>query len=242
MRVPRIFVDAHLEPGQPVTLGEQAARHLSTVLRRGEGDAVTLFNGDGYDYPAVIRDAARSSVRAEVTESVASPCESSLSLHLGVGMSRSQKLDLVLQKATELGVTRISPLVCARSVLRLTPEKTGKRLQHWHGILTAACEQCGRARIPELDPPLDVKQWIAQVRADLRIMLDPEGSPLSESMAPPTSIALLNGPEGGLSPEERQCALDCGFVGVRAGPRILRTETAPLVGLSVVQYRWGDLA
>lgn len=242
MRVPRIFVETDLGHGLRLTLGEAASRHLVTVLRRQAGDPVILFNGDGQDYPAEIRSVARRAIEVEITGLSAATTESPLHVHLGIGISRSQKLDLVLQKCTELGASSMTPLICERSVLRLDAEKTAKRLQHWQGILQSACAQCGRARIPQLNPPLALTDWLNRVEADLKLHLDPQGGKLPAPTQAPNRIALLNGPEGGISDAEQQLALDSGFVGVRAGPRILRTETAPIAGLTIVQYRWGDLA
>lgn len=242
MRVPRIFIEDDLAPELIVALDEAATRHLVTVLRRSEGDAVILFNGDGQDYRAVIRAVSRRRAEVDITGSTPATSESPLHVHLGIGISRSQKLDLVLQKTTELGASRITPLICERSVLRLDQEKIAKRLQHWEGVLRSACEQCGRARIPKLDPPVTISDWVENVDAELKLCLDPGGGPLPAPEQAPASIALLNGPEGGIADTEHQHALAHGFVGVRAGPRVLRTETAPLTGLAIVQYRWGDLA
>lgn len=242
MRVPRIFVEADLGAGLNVSLDEQATRHLVTVLRRAAGDPVILFNGNGRDYPATIRTLSRRSVLIEINEEAPAMAESPLQVHLGIGMSRSQKLDLVLQKATELGASRITPLICERSVLRLDPEKTIKRMQHWNGVLRSSCEQCGRARIPKLDPPTAITDWTRQLEVDLKLYLDPEGGTLPETPASPASLALLNGPEGGITDQEHRTALENGFIGVQAGPRVLRTETAPIVGLTIAQYRWGDLS
>lgn len=242
MRVPRIFIQADLTKQQRLTLDENATRHLITVLRRTVGDPVILFNGDGQDYPAVIRTVARRSVELDVLDATPAVDESPLHVHLGIGISRSQKLDLILQKSTELGASRVTPLICERSILRLDRDKVHKRLQHWEGVLRSACEQCGRARVPQLDPPVAIADWLGAVEAELKLYLDPRGAALPQPEHSPKSVALLNGPEGGITDIEHAHARSHGFIGFRAGPRVLRTETAPITGLTIVQYQWGDLA
>lgn len=241
MRAPRIFVDAKLDNDVEINLDEAASRHLAKALRRQAGDSVVLFNGDGRDYQGLIERIDRRNVQVRIQQSYAVDCESPLVVHLGIGMSRTQKLDLVLQKAAELGANHITPLICERSVLRLDGEKSEKRLLHWQGILRSACEQCGRARIPSLSLPAPINEWLKQVDTEQKLLLDPEGQQIPDLKPTPRSVAMVHGPEGGFSLEERQRAMGCGFTPVRMGPRILRTETAPLTALSIVQHRWGDL-
>jgi 16S rRNA (uracil1498-N3)-methyltransferase len=213
------------------------------VLRLGVGAAITLFDGAGGEYAARIESLRKDAVRVEVGAHAALERESPLDVTLAQGVSRGERMDWVVQKATELGVRRIVPLITVRSVVRLDAQQAPKKLQHWRGIAVAACEQCGRNRLPELAAPLDFLEFLGgEVAADaMRLVLSPAGSLRIGAIKSPQKIILLIGPEGGLAPEEAEAAIDRGFTAVSLGPRILRTETAAIAALAALQQAFGDL-
>jgi 16S rRNA (uracil1498-N3)-methyltransferase len=243
MRLIRVHVGAALAPGARVRLPAEAAAHVARVLRLGRGDAVTLFNGDGADYPARIAAIGRGTVEAEVTGRADARAESPLAVTLVQGIARAERMDLVLQKATELGVAAVVPVATARSVVRLDAASRGRKVSHWRGIVIAACEQCGRARVPEVAEPRPLGEFLAEPGgAQTRILLAPGAElALAAAARDAASIELLVGPEGGLEDEERRAALAAGFRACRLGPRVLRSETAAIAALAVVQSVAGDL-
>lgn len=240
MRLSRFHVSQPLQPG-PVELPEASAHYISRVLRMKAGDALQLFDGSGLEYPAVLVEVDKKSVIAELEAGTAGQPESRLHTHLGQVLSRGERMDWVIQKATELGVSEITPLFSERCEVRLNEERMLKRLEHWQQVAISACEQCGRSRIPRIHPPVPLDRWQQQVEADLKLVLHPEAAALA-SHPPPASLALLIGPEGGLSEAEVGAARETGFHPACFGPRVLRTETAPVVALSLAQYLWGDFA
>jgi 16S rRNA (uracil1498-N3)-methyltransferase len=243
MRLIRVHVAAPLAPGARVRLPHDAAAHVTRVLRLRAGDALTLFNGDGADYPARISALVRGAVEAEVTGRADARAESPLPVTLVQGIARAERMDLVLQKATELGVAAVVPVAAARSVVRLDAGSRGRKLEHWRGIAIAACEQCGRARVPEVATPRTLGEFLAKpARARMRILLAP-GADLSLGTAArgAESVELLVGPEGGLEDGERRAALAAGFLACRLGPRVLRSETAAIAAIAVLQAAAGDL-
>lgn len=239
MRLSRFFIDAPLSLGQH-ELPEAQAHYIGRVLRHAAGDAVQLFDGSGQEYLGELIEVGKKSVRVELREALAGMAESPLSIHLGQGLSRGERMDWAIQKATELGARQISPIVSARCEVRLKDERADKRMAHWRQIAISACEQCGRSSLPQINPPLTLEQWLEQVEADLKLVLHPVAEPWA-SHPQPASLAMLIGPEGGLSEDEVQQAIARGFHAARLGPRVLRTETAPVVALSVAQQLWGDL-
>ena len=243
MRVTRIHVDAALSAGASVTLPETAAAHLVRVLRLQPGDACVLFNGDGHDYDARISSIGRRSVEALVLGARAMDTESPLRITLVQGIARGEKMDWILQKATELGVAAIVPVSSERSEVKLDAERAGKRLAHWRSVVISACEQCGRARVPEVAAAQSLQSALAELPALPRFLLDPEATEsiatISRSLAGGGVLAV--GPEGGWSPRDRDMLREAGFSGLRLGPRILRTETAGLAAISALQSRFGDL-
>jgi 16S rRNA (uracil1498-N3)-methyltransferase len=243
MRLTRLHVEAALGPGARLRIEGPAAGHVTRVLRLGPGDAVTLFNGDGSDYPARISGLARGAVDVEVTQVMAARAESPLAITLVQGIARGERMDFVLQKATELGVAAILPVATARSVVRLGDDSRARRIAHWRGVAIAACEQCGRARVPEIAQPRDFAAWLTgPARAATRLLLSPDADmPLADAARGTTAIELLVGPEGGLEDEERGAALVGGFRACRLGPRILRSETAAIAAIAVLQATAGDL-
>ncbi len=238
MSLPRFYVDAELALGT-VDLPEATSHYLSRVLRLAVGAQIQLFDGSGDEYLSEITAISKKVVSVELAKQVAGLPDSSLVIHLGQGLSRGERMDWAIQKATELGVTEITPLFTERCEVRLNDERAEKRLAHWRQIAISACEQCGRSTIPVIHPPQAIAEWMQALQADLKLVLHPVAQPLTAHQ-PPNSLAFLIGPEGGLTEAEVAQAADAGFLPARLGPRVLRTETAPVVALSVAQQLWGD--
>lgn len=237
----RLYCDLPLSPGAQIVLPEAAARHAVTVLRLQEGDALTLFNGAGGEYGASLVAANRREARVRLTEFRASERESPLHITLALGISAGERMDYSLQKATELGVSAIQPLSTERSLVKLAGERADKRLQHWQHVVIAACEQCGRNRVPAVAPVQKLFSYLASVdRGGRMLLLAPDAATPLKRAAPAASVVLLVGAEGGFAPAEHAAAEACGFAPVSLGPRILRTETAPVAALAVLQALWGD--
>jgi 16S rRNA (uracil1498-N3)-methyltransferase len=243
MSRPRIYSDVAVGPGPGFALPAAAAAHVARVLRLGAGDPITLFDGTGMDFPAVIERADRRGVTVTVADGVPVANESPLAITLLQGIGRGPRMDLVLQKATELGVTAIRPLITTRTVVRLDAERTAQRIEHWQRVVAGAAEQCGRARLPRLHPPADLAAALAaEGDTPFRFLLDPAAAPgLPPGLAGAGHVAILVGPEGGHDPDERALAARHGFAGLCLGPRVLRTETAPLAALAILQFVAGDL-
>lgn len=244
MRVTRCYVELALAAGTRVVLPESAAAHLVRVLRLREGDACVLFNGDGNDYSARIFSAGKCEVSVDIVSTQPVDNESPLRILLLQGIARGEKMDLVLQKATELGVAGVMPVFAERTEVKLDAERTAKRVAHWRSVMVSACEQSGRACVPELAHPAALAQAAASLPQDcIKLTLDPVGEfSLATLTAPGTrSIAIAIGPEGGWSPRDREVLSTAGFMGLRMGPRILRTETAGLAAIAALQSRFGDL-
>lgn len=240
MGTPRVYVDLPLDAGRRILLPAGATQHLLGVLRLAVGAPLVLFNGDGHDYSARLLDRDRRGAQALIEGAGAPEPQPVLRLRLGLGVSKAERFDFALQKAVELGVTEIQPLFTERSVVRLDGERLARRGAHWSGILTAACEQSGRRRLPHLAVALRLADWLGQPQPG-GLLLDPRAEQsLTELPAPTAAVTLLVGPEGGLNEQERNAARHQGFVPVRLGPRILRTETAPLAALAAIQTLWGD--
>ena len=244
MRIPRIFVPISLQPGRDIDLPTQAGEHVARVLRLDRGHPLRLFDGSGAEYTGEIASLAKRAVTARVLARVESADrESPLRITLGQGIARGEKMDWILQKATELGVTRIVPLITDRTEVKLDADRAERRLAHWEAVLASACEQCGRNRLPRIDEPAKLAQWAAALDDDagLRLSLDPEGDTTLRNLVPGTQMTLVVGPEGGLSEHDLATLAQAGFRGLRLGPRILRTETAGLAALAALQALRGDL-
>ncbi|MGN6521100.1 MAG: 16S rRNA (uracil(1498)-N(3))-methyltransferase [Dokdonella sp.] len=244
MRIPRIYVPQPLHPGREVDLPVQAGEHIARVLRLDRGHPLRLFNGDGSEFAGEIASLAKRAVSARVLEPVASADrESPLRITLGQGVARGEKMDWILQKATELGVARIVPLVTDRTEVKLDAERAERRVAHWEAVLASACEQCGRNRLPQLAEPMKLGDWAASLgeEAGLRLALDPRGDADARTLDPGICATLVVGPEGGLSEHDLATLSQAGFRGLRLGPRILRTETAGLAALAALQAIHGDL-
>ncbi|MFM8518412.1 MAG: 16S rRNA (uracil(1498)-N(3))-methyltransferase [Nevskiaceae bacterium] len=250
MREIRLFVPQPLQSGELVELPSEVARHVRQVLRLREGAEVVLFDGRGGEFVAQLQAAGRTSVRARVDQHRAIERESPLGITLLQGIARGERMDFVVQKATELGVQRIVPVMMARCVVQLGAERADRRREHWLAVAASACEQCGRNRLPLISEPMTLATACDASTESLRWLLDPEGEvTLREALAaatvaasPVRNITLLVGPEGGLEPQEQQLAIQPGFRGLRFGPRILRTETAALAVIAALQCLAGDLS
>ena len=240
----RLFVSGTLINGAERTLDGDAARYLGKVLRARIGDTVTLFNGDGSDVECRILSITKSTVSVCIGDRIQRDAESPLRIHLVQGVSRGDRMDWVVQKATELGVKRITPILTEFGVVKLDADRAEKRREHWQKVATSACEQSGRTRLPLIDIPVPLRTWLGQKTdaADVDLVLHPGASqPLSAVAPPTTKVCLLVGPEGGFSDDEYNVVAASGFVDVALGPRILRTETAALAAVAVLQSLWGDL-
>jgi 16S rRNA (uracil1498-N3)-methyltransferase len=243
MRIPRIHVDCELRPGREVRLPDQAGEHVARVLRLERGAPLILFNGDGYEFDAALAALAKHAVTAEVGQKRAVERESRLPLTLAQAVARGERMDWVLQKATELGVARIVPIVTDRTEVKLDAERAERRMAHWRGVLAGACEQCGRTLLPDLEPPQALDRWLATLgdaRAT-RLALLPEGDVTLRQFPQMDNGAILAvGPEGGFTPNDVALLTQAEFHGLRLGPRILRTETAGIAALAALQAIFGD--
>jgi 16S rRNA (uracil1498-N3)-methyltransferase len=238
---PRFFIARPVQAGESFALPAGPARHVQ-VLRLQPGDAITLFNGEGGEWAATVTQMGRSEVSVQLGAHTAVDRELPLPVTLALGMPANERMDSVVEKATELGVSVIQPLMCERSVLRLAGERAAKKVAHWQAVALAACEQSGRTRVPQIAPVRTLGEWLRELapnepaqNAPVRWMLSlAEAMPLV-AMSPPQAGAIcLSGPEGGLSPAEEAAARDAGFVPVSLGPRVLRADTAPLALLAHV--------
>lgn len=239
MRISRIYTDQELGPGRGVELDTRACRYVSQVLRLRTGQPLVLFNGNGSEFTAQLTRCDRSGCSATVGAQLATEQPAALQLHLGIGISRGERMDLAIQKSVELGVNTITPLFTERSMVQLKGERLDKRIAHWQGVVISACEQSGRNLLATLNPPERLQDWLATETGGL-MLYHKAGRTLADLPPPASSLALLIGPEGGLSEAERLLAGARGFGAVRFGPRILRTETAPIAALAAIQMLWGD--
>lgn len=243
MRQIRLYVDTPLAGVTTLTLPTAAARHAVRVLRLACGHPLTLFNGDGCDYFGTLDRIEGKIVHVTLHDRCIVTNEPPWPLTLAQCLARGDKMDLIVQKSTELGVTHIVPLTSERSEVRLDASRADKRLRHWMAVAVAACEQCGRARLPHIDPPQTLKNWLATLDADeaLRLALLPGSQQHVRQLQMPAAGALLViGPEGGLGERDTSALVSAGFTGLSLGPRILRTETAGLAALAAIQACHGD--
>ena len=241
--MPRFYCSPPLPISSSFDLPPDAAHHAARVLRLREGNHVEIFDGIGNEYHGVISGIGGKHVTVSGIRAIQVDRESPLGTILAQAMSSSEKMDWVIQKATELGVTEIQPLDTERSIARLSAERATKRLDHWHQVAISACEQCGRNVLPKIHAPLDIMVWLQQVGelSDTKFILLPEGGATLRSQAkPPEKVILLIGAEGGFTQIESEAAQHCGFTGIRMGARVLRTETAAVAGLAALQMLWGD--
>ena len=243
MRSTRIHVDQPLALAAELALPQQAAEHVVRVLRMNAGDMLTIFNGDGYDYAATLISIGKRDVTVRIEEREQIDNESPLRLTLAQGVARGEKMDLIVQKATELGVSRIVPLFTERSEVKLDAARAEKRLLHWRAVAASACEQSGRVCVPEVTAAQTLQEWLKNLADDgaQRLALLPEGTRRARELRFSDAGGLLVvGPEGGLGDRDVSALQDAGFQGLRLGPRILRTETAGLAALAALQALHGD--
>ena len=240
---PRFFTEHRLSVGEELTLEPAVARHMLSALRLKAGAAVRLFNGRGGEYLGTITSADRRSVCVSLDAFNADERESPLAITLGLCVSRGDRMDYALQKSTELGVTAIVPLFSQRAELRLEGDRLIKKQRHWQQVVVSACEQCGRNRLPTLKDAQPLDTWVAESDSALKLVLHPRSQcSLRDYPQTPDSVALLIGPEGGLAEEEIALAQKLGFSALTLGPRVLRTETAPVAAVSLLQHVWGDFS
>ncbi|WP_421595251.1 16S rRNA (uracil(1498)-N(3))-methyltransferase [Rahnella sp. PD4] len=242
MRIPRIYHPEILTARSEIALSEDAANHVGRVLRMQPGQAIQLFDGSNQVFEASITQVDKKSVRVSLNEGVLADNESPLNLHLGQVISRGEKMEFTIQKSIELGVNTITPLFSERCGVKLDGERLEKKLQQWQKIAIAACEQCGRNRIPEIRPAMQLEAWCGEQEDSLKLNLHPRASHSINTLQLPVShVRLLIGPEGGLSADEIAMTSGYGFTDILLGPRVLRTETTALTAITALQVRFGDL-
>jgi 16S rRNA (uracil1498-N3)-methyltransferase len=245
MRNPRIYQASTIQPGQSLQLDADAFGHVVRVLRLDQGDHLTLFNGDGKDYHAILEEVSKKQARISIASCQENNTESPVNIHLGQGISRGDRMDFTLQKSVELGVSEITPLFTERCGVKLHGERLEKKRLQWQKVVISACEQSGRSRVPKVNPPLQLEHWLNENNSELKLTLHPKAAhsimslPVEEEFQQ-KNIRLLVGPEGGLSDEEITKTTTADFREVLIGPRILRTETAALAVISALQCRFGD--
>jgi 16S rRNA (uracil1498-N3)-methyltransferase len=242
MRIPRIYQPGALSPQLVIALAEEPANHVGRVLRMEVGASLILFNGDGFNYPAIITETGKKSVLVQITAKLENPVESPLKIHLGQGISRGDRMDFAIQKAVELGVTDITPLFTERCGVKLDAERLQKRTEQWQKIAISACEQSGRSVVPTVHLAQNIDKWLTQPTEALKLTLDPWAKDTIKTLQPVNAVRLVIGPEGGFSDREVTLTIQAGFVAVQLGPRVLRTETAALTAISALQLQMGDLA
>ncbi|WP_006788113.1 16S rRNA (uracil(1498)-N(3))-methyltransferase [Thiorhodospira sibirica] len=244
MRIPRLYLDCALQVGEILTLPEMAHRHAVQVLRLKPGAELCVFNGQGGQYNAHLLEVTRRQSQVRILGFTPLDTLPRLPITLAQGIAKGERMDYALQKAVELGVSAVQPLFTQRTVQLDDPKRLNNRLHHWRGVIISACEQCGRVELPTLYPPQRLDQWLdaAPLANDLGIVLSPQAEhSLAQLAYTPNAVTVLIGPEGGLEERELRHAQAKGFHAVRLGPRILRTETAALAALSLIQARFGDL-
>ena len=244
MRISRLYIDTPLAANQTIDINGEPFNYLVNVLRLKKGATLSVFNGQGGEFHATISELGKREAQLDIGDFENITSESPLDITLVQGISRGERMDFTLQKATELGVTRIVPLFTERCTVNLKAERLEKRIKHWQGTVRSACEQSGRNNIPQIEPAKYFDDFIQngnQLEHSC-LLLDPESpQSLTSITVAPTAITLLIGPEGGFSSRERELAYANGYQGVQLGPRILRTETAAIAAISAMQILWGDL-
>lgn len=240
MRIPRFYDPQSLQLNQLVELNDAVVQHVCRALRMRVGDELILFNGDGLEYKAQLETVEKRRASARIIQQDDRCIESPLDIRIGQSLSRGERMDYAVQKATEMGMQQMFPLFSERCEVKLSTDRQDKRIRHWQQVAISACEQSGRCKVPTISAPQTLEQWIKQEDAELKLVLHHHtATPLAE-MDAPESIALLIGPEGGLTEQEVELARDHGFQPVAFGPRVMRTETAPVAALALLQYLWGD--
>lgn len=242
MRNPRIYTASTLALDEPCTLDENASKHISKVLKMKTSDSLRLFNGDGNDYQSSIIHVDKKTVTVTPESKQSVPNESDLHTHLAIVMSRGDRMDYAIQKSIELGVNEITPLTSVRCEVKLSGERADKRIAHWQQVAISACEQCGRSSIPFIHTIQTLDQFVKTglKEGEMGLVLHHRDTQNLESIDKPNQVRLLIGPEGGLAQEEIRLAQQNGYKACTLGPRVFRTETAPVASLAVLQWLWGD--
>lgn len=240
MRITRVYTEQTLMSGRSIVLSQQASVHLTKVLRLKEGAQVHVFNGHGVECAAEIVAIERHQVTLILQEALKRNVESPIAIHLGLGIARGDKMDFMIQKAVELGVQKITPLMTDHSQISLSTERWKKRAQHWHGVLSSACEQCGRNVLPILQVHQTFTSWLGSLTEETKLLFEPGSQQRLRDLPLATSLVVAIGPEGGFSQEELSVAGKQGFTFATLGPRILRCETAAIASMAALQVLWGD--
>ena len=240
MRIPRFYDPQSLQLDQLIELNDAVVQHVCRALRMRVGDELILFNGDGLEYKAQLETVEKRRASARITQQDDRHIESPLDIRIRQSLSRGERMDYAVHKDTEMGMQQMFPLFSERCEVKLSTDRQDKRIRHWQQVAISACEQSGRCKVPTIGAPQTLEQWVKQEDAELKLVLHHHtATPLAE-MDAPESIALLIGPEGGLTEQEVELARDHGFQPVAFGPRVMRTETAPVAALALLQYLWGD--
>lgn len=241
MSLSRIYQAQTLHINTDIDLDERATQYLVKALRLKPDDSFILFNGDGKEYIATLLMKSKRKYAAHIVKLETSIAEPTCHITLGQGISRGERMDYAIQKAVELGVFAIQPLITTRIAVKLSSDSFEKRRQHWQGIAISACEQSGRATVPEVFLPMTLEAWLPSCQQALRLILDPTADNTLPAVETPKDIALVIGPEGGLTDHEVKEAKEKNFLAIKLGPRILRTETAAITAMTLLQHQWGDL-
>ncbi len=242
MRIPRIYNKALAHEKDSLILDSDLSHYIGRVLRMKVGQQLFLFDGMGYEVLAEITEfISKQSVSVSVIEIVPNSKESPLYIHLGQSISKGDRMEFTIQKSVELGVAEITPIWAERCEVKLKGERLTKKVEHWQSIAASACEQCGRNVVPKINSPMSLDQWLEERNEEIKITLHHRANADLRTIKAPTNAALLIGPEGGLTEREIKESESSGFKSITLGPRVLRTETASLAVLSLMQYQWGDL-
>jgi len=242
MRIPRLYLPFPLVNNTEVELDDRARQYVLQVLRLRSGAALIVFNGEGTEYTATLAKAEKRRAMVLLGDSRCPQRESPLNIHLGLGISKGERMDYAIQKAVELGVTEITPLFSQHCVVKLDEKRITNRLRHWQGVIISASEQCGRNRLADLHTAIHFSDWLKMESHGENLILAPQACQTLNQIQPvPQQLRLTIGPEGGFSEAEIDMAINDGFTAISLGPRILRTETAVVAGLSALQTLWGDL-
>tara|TARA_B100000795_G_scaffold237399_1_gene197978 strand:- start:844 stop:1581 length:738 start_codon:yes stop_codon:yes gene_type:complete len=242
----RFYHSKPININENVVMDDFAAHHALKVMRLKNNDQLILFNGDGFDYTGQVTNISKRQVEVSIKSKKNIDSESNLRVILLQALTSSEKMDLIIQKTTELGISEVQPIICERSIVKIKKEKIEKKLTHWRQISIAACEQCGRAKIPKIHEPENIIKYLEKIMEsdkDTKIILSPEATKSLDNITSNTmkDIKVLIGPEGDFTKQELGLSIEKGFVPIKIGPRILRTETAPISILSILQYKYGDI-